>query len=29
MRTQQVSSLDDVEWAILESNGTISFIKKQ
>jgi uncharacterized membrane protein YcaP (DUF421 family) len=29
MRTQQVGSLDDVAWAILESNGTISFIKKQ
>lgn len=29
MRTQQVGSLDDVEWAILEPNGSISFIKKQ
>jgi uncharacterized membrane protein YcaP (DUF421 family) len=28
MRQQQISSLDEVEWAILESNGSISFIKK-
>jgi uncharacterized membrane protein YcaP (DUF421 family) len=27
-RQQQISSLEDVEWAILESNGSISFIKK-
>jgi uncharacterized membrane protein YcaP (DUF421 family) len=28
MRQQEVSSLDEVEWAILENNGSISFIKK-
>ena len=28
MRQQDVSSLDQVEWAILENNGSISFIKK-
>lgn len=28
MRQQQIASLDDVEWGILESNGSISFIKK-
>jgi uncharacterized membrane protein YcaP (DUF421 family) len=29
MRQQQIASMDDVEWAILESNGTISFIEKK
>jgi uncharacterized membrane protein YcaP (DUF421 family) len=29
MRQQQISSLDEVEWAILEANGSISFIKKE
>jgi uncharacterized membrane protein YcaP (DUF421 family) len=29
MRQQQIASLDEVEWAILESNGSISFIQKQ
>jgi uncharacterized membrane protein YcaP (DUF421 family) len=28
MRQQQIGSLDQVEWATLESNGSISFIKK-
>jgi uncharacterized membrane protein YcaP (DUF421 family) len=28
MRGQQIASFDEVEWAILEANGTISFIKK-
>jgi uncharacterized membrane protein YcaP (DUF421 family) len=28
MRQQDVSSLEEVEWAILEVNGSISFIKK-
>jgi uncharacterized membrane protein YcaP (DUF421 family) len=28
MRQQQIGSLDDVEWGILEPNGSISFIKK-
>jgi uncharacterized membrane protein YcaP (DUF421 family) len=26
MRSQQIASFDDVEWAILEADGTISFI---
>lgn len=28
MRAQQITSVEDVEWAILESNGTMSFIPK-
>jgi uncharacterized membrane protein YcaP (DUF421 family) len=28
MRMAQIGSFDDVQWAILESNGSISFIKK-
>ncbi len=28
-RQQQIASLDEVEWAILEANGSISFIKKE
>jgi uncharacterized membrane protein YcaP (DUF421 family) len=27
-RQQQISSLDEIDWAIIEANGTISFIKK-
>ncbi|MDX6442027.1 MAG: hypothetical protein QOE43_1756, partial [Gaiellaceae bacterium] len=27
-RLQQISSLDDVQWAVLETSGAISFIKK-
>lgn len=27
-RQQQIASLDQVDWAILEANGSISFIKK-
>jgi uncharacterized membrane protein YcaP (DUF421 family) len=27
-RKQQISSLDDVQWAVLETGGTISFIPK-
>ena len=27
-RLQQISSLDDVQWAMLESGGRISFIPK-
>ncbi|HEV8686012.1 MAG TPA: YetF domain-containing protein [Gaiellaceae bacterium] len=29
MRAQQIGSLDEVEWAILEANGSVSFIKKR
>ena len=29
MRLEQISSVDDVEWAILEGNGNISFIEKR
>jgi uncharacterized membrane protein YcaP (DUF421 family) len=29
MRTNQIGSFDDVQWGILESNGSISFVKKQ
>ena len=28
MRQQQIGSIADVEWGILEANGSISFIKK-
>jgi uncharacterized membrane protein YcaP (DUF421 family) len=28
MRAQQIGSLGDVEWAILEANGSVSFIKR-
>ena len=28
MRSQQIASLDEVEWGILEVNGSISFIKR-
>jgi uncharacterized membrane protein YcaP (DUF421 family) len=28
MRQQQIASLSDVDWAIIETNGSISFIKK-
>jgi uncharacterized membrane protein YcaP (DUF421 family) len=28
MRAHEIGSLDEVEWAILESNGSVSFIKK-
>jgi uncharacterized membrane protein YcaP (DUF421 family) len=29
MRLNQIGTLDEVAWAVLESNGQISFIKKQ
>jgi uncharacterized membrane protein YcaP (DUF421 family) len=28
MRAQQIASVEDVEWGILESNGTMSFVPK-
>jgi uncharacterized membrane protein YcaP (DUF421 family) len=28
-RTCQIESLDDVKWAVLETSGNVSFIKKQ
>jgi uncharacterized membrane protein YcaP (DUF421 family) len=28
-RTQQIDSFDDVRWAVLETNGKISFIQKR
>jgi uncharacterized membrane protein YcaP (DUF421 family) len=28
MRHQHIASLDEVQWAVLETSGTISFIKK-
>ena len=28
-RTNQIASLDDVQWAVLETSGQISFIEKQ
>ena len=28
MRKQQIASLDEVQWAVLETGGSISFIKK-
>jgi uncharacterized membrane protein YcaP (DUF421 family) len=27
-RQQQIASIDQIEWAILEANGSVSFIKK-
>jgi uncharacterized membrane protein YcaP (DUF421 family) len=27
-RQQQIASLDEIQWAVLETSGTISFIKK-
>jgi uncharacterized membrane protein YcaP (DUF421 family) len=29
MRMQQIATFDDVQWGILETNGQISFVKKQ
>src|SRR5215203_944220 len=28
-RLQQIASLDEVQWAVLESNGKVSFVKKR
>jgi len=28
MRIQQIGSFEDVQWGILESNGSVSFVKK-
>jgi uncharacterized membrane protein YcaP (DUF421 family) len=28
-RTSQIETLDDVKWAVLETSGNISFIKKR
>jgi uncharacterized membrane protein YcaP (DUF421 family) len=27
-RLQQIASLDEIRWAVLESNGKVSFVKK-
>jgi uncharacterized membrane protein YcaP (DUF421 family) len=27
-RLQQIASLDEIQWAVLESNGKVSFVKK-
>ena len=29
MRKQQIGTFDEVRWGILESNGAMTFIKKQ
>jgi uncharacterized membrane protein YcaP (DUF421 family) len=26
-RAQQIESIDEIKWAVLESNGSLSFIK--
>ena len=28
MRMQSIGSFEDVQWGILESNGSVSFVKK-
>jgi len=28
-RLQQIGSIDEIQWAVLETSGTISFVKKQ